>query len=71
MAKETGKKLVPCAIKGEYKVFKSTIRVIYGEAIDISDMELEKANKLLREKILRLLEEMQMKYIFIQRTQIN
>ena len=57
MAKETGKKIVPCALSGSYKFFRSTIKVVYGEAIDISDMELEDANELLREKIILLLEE--------------
>ena len=57
MASVTGKKIIPCAITGEYKVFRSTLRVRYGEAIDISGMELEEANNLLREKILLLMEE--------------
>ena len=56
MAKVTGKKIVPCAITGEYKVFRSTVKVRYGKAIDISEMELEEANELLRKKILELLE---------------
>lgn len=57
MAKATGKMIVPCAITGNYKVFRSTVKVRYGKAIDISDMELEEANELLRNKILELLEE--------------
>lgn len=57
MAKSTNKKIVPCVIIGEYKVFKSTIKVCYGKAIDINGMELEDANNLLREKITLLLEE--------------
>lgn len=57
LAKESGKKIIPCIITGEYKVFRSTLHVRYGEAIDISSMELEDANQLLREKMLSLLEE--------------
>lgn len=57
MAKATGKKIVPCAITGSYKIFRSTVKVRYGKAIDISDMELEEANELLRNKIMELLEE--------------
>lgn len=57
MANATGKKIVPCAITGSYKVFRSTVKVRYGEAIDISGMELEEANELLRNRILELLEE--------------
>lgn len=57
MAKTTGKVIVPCAITGEYKLFRSTVKIHYGKAIDVSDMELEEANELLRNKILELLEE--------------
>ena len=57
MAKVTGKKIVPSVIVGEYKVFKSTLKVKFGEAIDISNMELEEANEVLRNKMLELLEE--------------
>lgn len=57
MAKETGKKIIPCAITGCYKVFRSTLKVRYGEAIDISGIKLEDANNLLREKIMNMLEE--------------
>ena len=56
MAKETSKVVVPCAIIGNYKLF-STVVLKYGKAIDVSNMELEDANNLLREKILELLEE--------------
>lgn len=57
MAGVTGKKIVPCAITGEYKVFKSDLKVKFGKAIDISGMNLEDANNLLRENILKLMEE--------------
>ena len=57
MAKSTNKKIVPCVITGEYKIFKSTLKVCYGDAIDISGIELEEANNLLREKITLLFEE--------------
>lgn len=57
MAKATGKVIVPCVITGKYKVFKSDLKVVFGEPIDISDMDLEKANELLRNKMLEMLEE--------------
>ena len=57
MASATGKKIVPCIITGKYKVFKSNIEVKFGEALDISNMDLEKANELLRNKMLEMLEE--------------
>ena len=57
MAKSSGVKIVPCVITGKYKVFKSNLKVVFGEAIDISGMDLEKANELLRNKMLEMLEE--------------
>ena len=57
IASVTEKKIVPCVITGNYKVFKSTLKIIYGKPIDISDMELEDANKLLRNIMLEMLEE--------------
>lgn len=57
MASVTGKKIIPCIIKGNYKVFKSDIRIIFGKEIDISDMALEKANDILRDRMLEMLEE--------------
>jgi len=57
MAKEGNKKIVPCAISGKYKLFRSNVVIRYGKAIDISDMELDRANDLLRSKIIELLEE--------------
>lgn len=56
LAKESGKKIVPCAITGDYKVFRSNLKIRFGEAIDIKGMDLEEANELLREKMLELLE---------------
>lgn len=57
MAKSSGVKIVPCVITGKYKVFKSNLKVVFGETIDISGMDLEKANELLRNKMLEMLEE--------------
>jgi len=57
MAKSSGVKIVPCVITGKYKVFKSNLKVVFGEVIDISGMDLEKANELLRNKMLEMLEE--------------
>ena len=42
---------------GSYKMFRSSVVIRYGKAIDVSDMELEEANLLLRNKIIELLEE--------------
>ena len=56
MAKETSKVVVPCAISGNYKLFSRVI-IKFGRAIDVSNMEIDDANNLLREKVLELLED--------------
>ena len=57
IASVTKKKIVPCVITGNYKVFKSNLKIRYGKPIDISDMDLEDANELLRNTMLEMLEE--------------
>ena len=57
LASASGKKIIPCAITGEYKIFRSNLKVHFGEAIDVKSMDLEKANEILKEKMIELLEE--------------
>lgn len=57
MASVTAKKIVPCVITGQYRVFRSNLKVQFGEAFDINDMELDTANSLLRDKMLDMLED--------------
>lgn len=57
MASVTKKKIVPCVITGDYKVFKSDLKIKFGKAIDISNMSLEEANEYLRNTMLEMLEE--------------
>lgn len=54
MAKKTNSKIVPFAIIGEYKLF-SKIKIVFDKPIDISKLDLEEANQLLREKIIDLI----------------
>ena len=54
MAKKTNATIVPFGIMGEHKVFNHNLTVVFGEPFKVSDMELEDANKLLREKIEKL-----------------
>ena len=53
MAKKTNSKIVPFAIIGEYKLF-SKIKIVFDKPIDISKLDIEEANDLLRKKIERL-----------------
>lgn len=55
MAKEANSKIVPFAIKGEYKLFKKKLIIEFGKPLDVSEMEVEKANEILREEVLNLL----------------
>ncbi len=57
MAIDAGVKIIPCAITGKYKIFRSSVVVRYGEALDVSWMSVEDANEKLRNKVLELLEE--------------
>ena len=57
MASVTNKRIVPCVISGNYKVFKSDLKITFGKAIDISDMSLEEANEYLRNTMLEMLED--------------
>ena len=55
MAKEANSKIVPFSIKGEYKLFKKKLIIEFGKPLDVSEMEIEKANEILREVVLNLL----------------
>lgn len=54
LAKETGSKIIPFAIRGEYKIF-GKLTLEYGELLDVSNLTLEEANELLTEKVKELL----------------
>ena len=54
MAKKTDATIVPFGIMGDHKVRNHNLTVVFGEPFKVSDMELEDANKLLREKIEKL-----------------
>ena len=55
IAKQSGSKIVPFAIKGEYKVFSNKLIIEFGKPIDVSNMETEKANDYIRNEVLKLL----------------
>lgn len=55
MAKETGAKIQPFAIRGQYKLFRKGIELEFGKPIDITNMEINEANDYLKNEILKLL----------------
>ena len=55
IAKKSNSKIVPFAIKGEYKLFSNKLIIEFGKPIDVSNMELEEANDYIRNEVLNLL----------------
>lgn len=55
IAKEANSKIVPFAIKGEYKLFRKKLIIEFGKPIDVSDMEVEVATDYIRNEVLNLL----------------
>ena len=55
IAKQANSKIIPFAIKGEYKLFKKGLVIEFGTLIDITQMELEDANDYTRNEVLNLL----------------
>lgn len=57
MAKKTDAYLVPFGITGDYKFRSKNLTIRYGTPFKVSDMELEDANKLLEDRVKKLMEE--------------
>lgn len=55
IAKETGAKIVPFAIRGKYRLFRKGLEIEFGNPIDIHEMEIDDANKYLENEVLMLL----------------
>ena len=55
IAKQSNSRIIPLAIKGEYRLFRKGLTIEFGEPIDVSKMEVEEANEFLRNEVLKLL----------------
>ena len=55
MAQNTGALIVPCAIRGKFKVFKKGLEIEYGKPLDVSGMTVEDANDFVKNEVLNLL----------------
>ena len=55
IAKESNSKIVPFAIKGEYKIFRKKLIIEFGKTIEVNHMETEEATELIRNEVLNLL----------------
>ncbi len=55
IAQASNSKIVPFAIKGEYKLFRKKLIIEFGKPVDVSEMGLEEANDYIRNEVLNLL----------------
>lgn len=55
MAQRTGCRIIPYSITGEYRFRSKTLRIEFGESLDVSGMSVEEANDLLYQTVERLL----------------
>lgn len=57
MAKKTDSIIIPYSITGEYKLFSKNLKIVFGKPIDVSKLDIEKANEKLFNSIKKLLKE--------------
>ena len=55
IAKRANSKIIPFAIKGGYKLFRKKLVIEFGEPVDVSEMEIDEANNVIRNEVLNLL----------------
>lgn len=55
IAQNSGSKIVPFYINGQYKIFRRTLELHFGKPIDVSGMTIDDANNYLREEVLKLI----------------
>ena len=55
IAKQANAKIVPFAIKGEYKLFRKGLEIEFGKPININGIEIDEANNDVRNEVLELL----------------
>ena len=57
MAQRTGCKLIPYAVTGDYCFRSRNLKITYGEPLDVYNLSVEEANELLRNTILKMMED--------------
>lgn len=55
MARRTNVPIVPYSITGEYRLFKKGLKICFGEPLYINELEPERANEVLYEKVKELI----------------
>ena len=57
LAFETGKKILPFAIVGKYKIFGRSVKIVFDKPYNLSSNDLEKENEILMNKVIHLIKE--------------
>ena len=57
MAKKTNSVIIPYSITGEYRLFSKNLKIAFGNPLDVTNLEFEKANEALYDSIKKLLVE--------------
>ena len=57
MAKKTNSVIIPYSVTGDYKLFSKNLKIVFGKPIDVSKLDIEKANEKLFNSIKKLLKE--------------
>lgn len=55
IAQKANAPIIPFAIKGKYRLFRKGLSIEFGQPVDVSGMELEVANDVVRNEVLELL----------------
>ena len=55
IAKRANVKVVPFAIRGKYRIFRNNLQIEFGKPIEVVNLEIEEANKLLENEVIKLL----------------
>lgn len=65
IAKQVDAKIIPFAIRGQYKILKKGLEIEFGEPVDISQMEIEEANNYIRNVVLKIYRKQEKDEIYI------
>ena len=55
IAQKANSPIIPFAIKGKYRLFRKGLIIEFGKPVDVSKMETEEANNVIRKEVLNLL----------------
>ena len=55
MAKKTGSLIIPYSITGNYEFRSDSLKIEFGEPLDVCNLEIEEANEVLRDTVKKLI----------------